>query len=175
MNPADCDELSEMMLRLVTATVLGGILGIDRELHRKPAGVRVLSLVCMGAAAITMMSVILMPGDPSHPGDGVLRTVQGVLSGIGFLGAGVIVRAQGRDDIHGLTTAASIWISSILGMICGVGQWRLGLCAFGLAWFIMIGGRWIEAQVILLAPPPENPVTEPPKRDPPRNDFDNPS
>ena len=58
MNPADCDELSEMMLRLVTATVLGGILGIDRELHRKPAGVRVLSLVCMGAAAITMMSVI---------------------------------------------------------------------------------------------------------------------
>ena len=122
-----------MFLRLGIATVLGAILGIDRDLHRKPAGIRVLALVSMGAAAISMVSVIVMPGDETHPGDGVLRTVQGVLSGIGFLGAGVIIRAQGKDEIHGLTTAASIWVTAILGMICGLGQWRLATCAFGLA------------------------------------------
>ena len=143
-----------MFLRLTTATLLGGILGIDRELHRKPAGVRVLAMVSMGAAAIAMASVTIVLQSDMHPGDGVLRTIQGVLSGIGFLGAGVIVRAQGKDDIHGLTTASSIWVVSILGMICGLGQWRLGLCTFGLAWLILVGGRWIEAQILRWVPPP---------------------
>jgi len=155
LNPADCNQLFEMIMRLGIATLLGGILGIDRDLHRKPAGVRVLALVSMGAAAISMVSVILMPGDETHPGDGVLRTVQGVLSGIGFLGAGVIMRAQGKDEIHGLTTAASIWVTAILGMICGLGQWRLALCAFGLAWGILLIGRWVEFHVLQLAPVPE--------------------
>ena len=88
------------------------------------------------------------------------------------LGAGVIVRAQGREDIHGLTTAASVWVSAILGMICGLGQWRLALCAFGLAWLILTGGRWVENQIIRLAPPlpPDN------TRNNSKNiDFDNPS
>ena len=156
MNPTDCDELHEMLLRLGIATLLGGILGVDRDLHRKPAGVRVLALVSMGAAAISMVSVIVMPGDETHPGDGVLRTVQGVLSGIGFLGAGVIMRAQGKDEIHGLTTAASIWVTAILGMICGLGQWRLAICAFGLAWGILLVGRWVEFQVLRMAPAPES-------------------
>ena len=172
MNPTDIDELHEMFMRLAIATCLGGILGIDRELHRKPAGVRVLALVSMASAAISLVSVVLMPGNETHPGDGVLRTVQGVLSGIGFLGAGVIVRAQGREDIHGLTTAASVWVSAILGMICGLGQWRLALCAFGLAWLILTGGRWVENQIIRLAPPlpPDN------TRNNSKNiDFDNPS
>ena len=156
MNPADCDELHEMILRLGIATLLGAILGIDRDLHRKPAGIRVLALVSMGAAAISMVSVIVMPGDETHPGDGVLRTVQGVLSGIGFLGAGVIIRAQGKDEIHGLTTAASIWVTAILGMICGLGQWRLATCAFGLASGILLVGRWVEQQVLRFAPAPES-------------------
>ena len=153
MNPADIDEIHEMIFRLGIATILGGILGIDRDLHRKPAGVRVLSLVCMGAAAISMVSVIAVSGSSLHPADGVLRTIQGVLSGIGFLGAGVIMRAQGKDEVHGLTTAASIWIAAILGMICGLGQWMLALCAFGLAWLILVGGRWVESQVLRIAPP----------------------
>ena len=159
LKPTDCNDLDEILLRLVMATLLGGILGIDRELHRKPAGVRVLSMVSMGAAAIAMVSVVIMPGDETHPGDGVLRTVQGVLSGIGFLGAGVIMRAAGKEEIHGLTTAALIWIASILGLICGLGQWVLGLCTFGLAGLILIGGRWIELKVSAIAPAPTSPLS----------------
>ena len=79
-------------------------------------------MVSTGAAAIAMVSVVIMPGDETHPVDGVLRTVQGVLSGIGFLGAGVIMRAAGKEEVHGLTTAALIWIASILGLIFGLGQ-----------------------------------------------------
>lgn len=155
MKSTDCNDLDEILLRLVMATLLGGILGIDRELHRKPAGVRVLSMVSMGSAAIAMVSVAILPGDETHPGDGVLRTVQGVLSGIGFLGAGVIMRAAGKEEIHGLTTASLIWIASILGLICGLGQWVLGLSTFGLAGCILIGGRWIELKVsqIAITPP----------------------
>jgi putative Mg2+ transporter-C (MgtC) family protein len=102
-----------------------------------------------------MVSVAILPGDETHPGDGVLRTVQGVLSGIGFLGAGVIMRAAGKEEIHGLTTASLIWIASILGLICGLGQWVLGLSTFGLAGCILIGGRWIELKVsqIAITPP----------------------
>ncbi len=160
MNPTDIDQFHEMFFRLGIATLLGGLLGIDRDLHRKPAGVRVLSLVCMGAAAISMVSVVVISGSAEHPGDGVLRTIQGVLSGIGFLGAGVIMRAQGKDEIHGLTTAASIWVAAILGMICGLGQWMLALCAFGLAWGILVGGRWVETQVLRIAPTPNHPASD---------------
>src|SRR5438132_1345609 len=99
-----------MMLRMGMATLLGGILGIDRDLHHKPAGVRVLAMVCMSTAAIVMVSVVAISGIKNPPVDGILRTVQGVLSGIGFLGAGVIMRAQGRDEVHGMTTATSIWV-----------------------------------------------------------------
>jgi putative Mg2+ transporter-C (MgtC) family protein len=155
LDPLRDHDFFEMFLRLSAATLLGGTLGIDRDLHRKPAGMRVLALVSMGGAAIAMASVIMIPGDEHHPGDGVLRTVQGVLSGIGFLGAGVILRTQGRDEIHGMTTATSIWVSSIFGMICGLGQWKLALCTFALAWLVLTCGRWVEGQVLRFAPPPD--------------------
>jgi putative Mg2+ transporter-C (MgtC) family protein len=160
LNPLDFDEIHEMLFRLGIASVLGGVLGIDRDLHRKPAGVRVLALVCMGAAAISMVSVVAITGTDKPPGDGVLRTIQGVLSGIGFLGAGVIMRAQGKDEVHGITTAASIWVAAILGMICGLGQWMLGLCAFGSAWTILVGGRWLEFQILKISPPPFQPTVD---------------
>lgn len=155
LNSSDFDEIHEMLFRLGLATVLGGVLGIDRDLHRKPAGVRVLAMVCLGSAAITMASIAAMAVPSEPPVDGVLRTVQGVLSGIGFLGAGVIMRAPGKEQVHGITTASSIWISAILGMVLGLGQWRLGLCSFGLAWVVLIGGRRIEALILKFAPLPE--------------------
>lgn len=161
LNPTDFHDIREIILRLGIATLLGGILGIDRDLHRKPAGVRVLALVAMGAGAITMVSVVAVTAaDEKTVADGVLRTVQGVLSGIGFLGAGVIMRAQGKDEVHGLTTAASIWVSAILGMICGLGQWALGFCGFALAWIILQGGRQVELMVLRFAPPPLPPAPE---------------
>ena len=154
-----------MMSRLGMATVLAGILGVDRDLHHKPAGIRVLALVSMSTAAISMASVAAITGIKNQPVDGVLRTVQGVLSEIGFLGAGVIMRAQGRDEVHGMTTAASVWVSAIIGIICGLGQWMLAVCAFILAYTILILGRWIEGQVLRLSPrlPTPSPVQADPE------------
>lgn len=155
LNLESFDNFHEMIFRLCMATVLGGVLGIDRDLHHKPAGIRVLSLVCLGSAAICIGSINAFSSVTKPPTDGVLRTIQGVLSGIGFLGGGVILRTQGRNEIHGMTTAASIWVASILGMICGMGEWLLGLCSFGLAWAVLVAGRWVEEFVLAMAPPPK--------------------
>jgi putative Mg2+ transporter-C (MgtC) family protein len=144
MNPADIDEIHEILFRLGLATLLGAILGIDRDLHRKPAGLRVLAMVGLGACGVIIASIML-----NHStSDGLLRAVQGVLTGIGFLGAGVIMHAQGKDEVHGLTTAATIWISAIVGVVCGAGQFLLAISIFAIAWFLLIGGRWIESRIV---------------------------
>ena len=160
MLTTDVDEIHEMLLRLGFAMVLGAILGIDRDMHNKPAGLRVLAMVCLGSCAIVMVSITTISTVAGAPGDGLLRTVQGVLSGIGFLGAGVIMRTQGTDQLHGITTAASIWISAILGMICGTGQWLLATCLFGFAWCILVFGRWVEFKILELSKP-KLPISDP--------------
>ena len=144
MNPSDMDQIHEILFRLGLATLLGAVLGIDRDLHRKPAGLRVLAMVGLGACGVIMASVML----EHSTSDGLLRAVQGVLTGIGFLGAGVIMHAQGKDEVHGLTTAATIWISAIVGVVCGAGQFVLAISIFAIAWFLLIGGRWIEWRII---------------------------
>lgn len=144
MNLTDIDQPHEMLFRLGLATLLGAILGIDRDLHRKPAGLRVLAMVALGACGVIMASITFA----HSTGDGLLRSVQGVLTGIGFLGAGVIMHAQGKDEVHGLTTAATIWISAIVGVICGAGQFLLAISVFGISWFLLIGGRWMEWQIL---------------------------
>ena len=163
MNPTDFDETHEILLRLGMATLFGAILGIDRDLHQKPAGLRVLAMVCMAACAITMMSAMTIAEVEHAAGDGFLRTVQGLLSGIGFLGAGVIMRAQGKEEVHGLTTATSIWVCTILGVICGVGQWLLAACVFGISWSILLGGRWLEHRILAFVPQRnEEPISKKP-------------
>ena len=144
MNPADIDEIHEILFRLGLATLLGAILGIDRDLHRKPAGLRVLAMVGLGACGVVMASTMF----EHSTSDGLLRAVQGVLTGIGFLGAGVIMHAQGKDEVHGLTTAATIWISAIVGVVCGAGQFLLAISIFSIAWFLLIGGRWLERRIV---------------------------
>ncbi len=151
MLHTNANDFHEILIRLGLSTLLGAILGIDRDMHRKPAGLRVLSMVCLGSCAIIMASITAVSSIAGPPGDGLLRTVQGVLSGIGFLGAGVIMRTQGTDQVHGITTAASIWISAILGMICGAGQWLLAACLFFFAWCILVFGRWIEFKILKLS------------------------
>jgi putative Mg2+ transporter-C (MgtC) family protein len=153
LDTLDFVELKQNLFSLGMATFLGATLGVDRDLHHKPAGIRVLALVSLGAAAIALGSAYAVSGFGNVPAEGVLRTIQGVLSGIGFLGAGVIMRAQ-KEEVHGITTAASIWLAAILGMICGMGQWMLAACAFAFAWVIMIFGRWAEMMVMRMVPPP---------------------
>ena len=121
-------DLSVIAFRLALALGVGAALGINRDLRRKPAGVRTHSLVSIGAALVVMAALAMPTATP----DTVSRIVQGLITGIGFLGAGVIIHHEAEARIEGLTTAASIWVAAALGATCGAGLWEIavgGLCA----------------------------------------------
>ena len=115
------DQIAEITIRLTIATIVGGLLGLNRDLHGKPAGIRTLGLVALGACLVTLA---VLNFDPSHPmpTDAISRVIQGVLAGVGFLGAGVIMRDD-SGHVHRLNTAASIWVTAALGLTCGLGAW----------------------------------------------------
>ena len=133
----------EIALRLGTALVLGGALGLNRELHGKPAGLRTHALVTLGAAVATLVALrspnVSMAIDPNA----ISRIVQGILTGIGFLGAGVILRDP-SGHITGLTTASTIWICAVLGIVCGLGYWLILAIALALTLFALFFGKPIE-------------------------------
>jgi putative Mg2+ transporter-C (MgtC) family protein len=129
--------LTDLVLRLVTAVLVGGLLGLNRDLHKKRAGLRTHALVTLGAA----MATIAMLGDDFANLDAVSRVLQGILTGIGFLGAGVIIR-DAEGHVSGLTTAATIWVSAVLGTLCGLGHWLLiGISSLLIVGILTVGGR----------------------------------
>src|SRR6185295_9046623 len=131
----------EPILRLLAAVIAGAGLGVDRELREKPAGLRTHALVALGSALITVLSVELVQVGPKLDAGAVSRTIQGVITGIGFLGAGVILRNQSGESVHGLTTAASIWVVASLGVACGLGQLPLAFSTLGIALLVLnLGG-----------------------------------
>jgi putative Mg2+ transporter-C (MgtC) family protein len=134
----------ETALRLGVALVLGALFGLNRELHGKPAGLRTHALVCLGAAVATL-AVLKSPGAPIADVDqnAVGRVVQGILTGVGFLGAGVILRDP-AGHVTGLTTAATIWMCAVLGIVCGLGYWFILGVAGGLTAFMLLLGRPLE-------------------------------
>lgn len=105
----------QMLLRLVVAVVLGALVGYERERKGKPAGVRTHGMVCLGAALFTVVSIygFSPSGDPT-------RVAAMIVSGIGFLGAGAVLHQ--RESVHGLTTAASLWVTAAIGLAVGVGM-----------------------------------------------------
>lgn len=122
-NDAELDNL----LRLLAATVIGMALGANRDLKGKVVGMRTLGLVCMGAtlvslAAIRTSELALHPDSMSRVVQGIL---QGVLTGVGFIGAGVVMRSEVDNHGHRLTTAATVWATAALGIACALGSWRL--------------------------------------------------
>ena len=132
------DLTLEMALRLLAATLIGASIGLNRDLHGKPTGVRTMGLVGLGSALIVLASGLV-----GGNGDAT-RAVQGIVTGIGFLGAGVIIKAATGDRIHGLTTAASIWLTAALGVTCGLGYWPLALVAAVLGLVVLIVGGPLE-------------------------------
>jgi putative Mg2+ transporter-C (MgtC) family protein len=134
----------EILLRLGVATVVGCALGLNREIHAKPAGIRTHGLVCLGSALITLTSFQIAFDGVRLEGSAVLRSVQGVIAGIGFLGGGVIMRDDSQQSVHGLTTAASIWVVACLGISCGAGLWPTTLIAVGLTLTVLIVGGHLE-------------------------------
>jgi putative Mg2+ transporter-C (MgtC) family protein len=131
----------EIVLRLGVAMLAGGLIGLDRDLHGKPVGLKTLGLVGLATAMVVLLADPL--GDPSRISDASSRVIQGILTGIGFLGAGVIVRAE-RFRIRGLTSAACTWFAACVGIACGVGQWRIVAVALAIAFALLILGRRLE-------------------------------
>jgi len=128
----------QIFLRLFIATLIGTVLGLNREIHGKPAGMRTHALVSLGAALITLISLELVTQGKQVDSAAVLRTIQGIMAGIGFLGGGVILRDDSHQSVHGLTTAASVWVVASLGIACGAGQWLTALMALGLTLAVLI-------------------------------------
>lgn len=138
-------ELSSLDIlgRLAAAALVGAIIGTDREVRNKPAGLRTHALVSLGAGLLTVVAVALSDLS-SSPGDSISRVLQGIVAGIGFLGAGAILKEEQYRDIKGLTTAASIWVVAALGVACGAGLWRASIAAVVLALLILIVGEPVE-------------------------------
>jgi putative Mg2+ transporter-C (MgtC) family protein len=110
----------EILLRILLAVVLGAIIGVQRELANKPAGLRTHILICLGAALFTVVSIFGFRDTFD-----VSRVAAGVVAGIGFLGAGVIFRSIRGDVVVGLTTAASVWATAAVGIACGSGMYLI--------------------------------------------------
>jgi putative Mg2+ transporter-C (MgtC) family protein len=132
--------IEEDALRLGAALVLGAGVGLNRELHGKPAGLRTHALVSLAAAVAALVSLQSAAGAPVEVG----RVVQGILTGVGFIGAGVILRDP-QGHVTGLTTAATLWLCAVLGMVCGLGHWAILGVALALASLVLVFGRRVES------------------------------
>ena len=134
---------TELLLRLGSATLIGLLLGLDRELTGKEAGLRTHALVALSSAMI-MVSSLMLTAQLSHPGfsPDPLRAIQGLSQAIGFIAAGVIF-VRGADVVN-MTTAANIWIVAAIGIACGAGQYRLVLVGAGLGFALLTVLRLVE-------------------------------
>jgi putative Mg2+ transporter-C (MgtC) family protein len=132
------DSIFIYILRLIAAIVAGAVVGFERELHDKPAGFRTNILICFGAALFTVMSITMVGEAYSDRA----RIAAGVVTGVGFLGAGTIVHFKG--NVLGLTTAATIWAVASVGMAFGAGEYVIGTVATVLTAAVLFGLAFAE-------------------------------
>jgi putative Mg2+ transporter-C (MgtC) family protein len=137
-------SLGDLAARLTLSAILGGVIGFNRELHNKPAGLRTHALVAVGGCLLTLMGLALAAQPPLGDGGSVSRIIQGVVAGIGFVGGGVILRDPSSKDVYGLTTAASILVVATLGCATGLGLWRAAIASAVLALLILIIGGLMD-------------------------------
>lgn len=110
-------QVARVGMRLIIAAMLGGVLGFEREQQGKSAGLRTHMLVSLGAALF-----VLVPQQAGMGDADLSRVLQGLVAGVGFLGAGTIIKGQREEDIHGLTTAAGLWLTAAIGVAAGLGR-----------------------------------------------------
>jgi putative Mg2+ transporter-C (MgtC) family protein len=113
----DVEQVTRLVVRLVLASLLGGLLGMQRERQGKAAGVRTHMLVAASSALF-----VLVPLQMGMSEDGLSRVMQGLLAGIGFLCAGAILKLEREEQVHGLTTAAGVWMTAAIGVAAGLGR-----------------------------------------------------
>jgi putative Mg2+ transporter-C (MgtC) family protein len=128
----DARQLTHVLIRLTAATILGAIVGYERERARKPAGLRTHMLVTAGTTVF-----ILACAGAGMSADGLSRVVQGLVTGIGFIGAGSILKVTDRGDVHGLTTAASVWMTAAIGVAVGLGALGVAMLSTAAAFIIL--------------------------------------
>ncbi len=143
-------DLWDIAFRLGAAALIGAALGLNRDLHGKPTGVRTLGLVGLGAA----LAVLAVSGGSIADAS---RVIQGIVTGVGFIGAGVIIRNGGRRGIHGLTTAACVWLTACAGAACAAAQWRVLIVGIPLVFVILVFGGPFEKAVHRRWPHSESP------------------
>lgn len=137
----DSNELAHVAVRLLAAVLLGAIIGLQRELAGKAAGLRTHILVALG----TTLFVLAAAGS-GMSSEGVSRVVQGISTGIGFIGAGAILKLSATREIQGLTTAAGIWMTAAIGVAVGLGGLGLALLGTMLTWSILASIGWLETR-----------------------------
>ena len=142
----DAAEVTRVMVRLLLAALLGGIVGYEREHKGKAAGLRTHMLVAMGAALF-----VLVPERGGMDIADMSRVIQGVVAGVGFLGAGAIIKRHSEEQVQGLTTAAGIWMTAAIGVACGLGREAIALLATLLAIVILV-----MLPHVVSAPPPHD-------------------
>ena len=131
---------NDIYIRIILSTILGSLIGLERELKGKPAGLITLTLVSLGATMIAILQEnILKTGD-------ITRLSAQVISGVGFIGGGAII--QTKEHVQGLTTAATLWISACLGLVIGYGQIKIALFSFVMISIVLILVKFIEEKFI---------------------------
>jgi putative Mg2+ transporter-C (MgtC) family protein len=139
---SNSEQLARVLIRLGAAAIVGAIIGLQRQRAHKPAGLRTHMLVSLGSAVF-----VLVPLELHVPIGEVGRVVQGVAVGIGFIGAGTILKRDEEGDVQGLTTAAGIWLTAAVGVAIGLGGIAIALLATLLTWFILSGVAQIERRM----------------------------
>jgi putative Mg2+ transporter-C (MgtC) family protein len=138
-------DIAEVAIRLLSATAVGAAIGFDRELRRKAAGLRTHALVGLGASLIVVVML-----RASTDGNALSRVIQGIIAGVGFLGGGAILKTAGtneQESVHGITTAASIWVVAAVGIACGTGQWIVAVLAAALTLIVLVMGGIIDRAI----------------------------
>ena len=133
-------------LRLGAAALAGGTIGINRDLADRPIGTRTLGLVALGAAVVAVASIEVtgMAENPDAMSRVVQGIIQGVMAGISFIGAGVILRNAQARTVEGLTTAATVWVTAALGMACGFGRWDVVVIGTAIALLLLVAAPWTD-------------------------------
>ncbi|OWY67476.1 hypothetical protein B7486_31500 [cyanobacterium TDX16] len=141
------DDWLSICFRLAMALVFGAILGVERQIGRKPAGLRTHMLVSLGSALLILIPLQIV-ATAEEGRDAISRVIQGIAAGVGFIGAGEILRetqVQSRiDRVRGLTSAAAIWVSAGLGIAAGCGLWQTGLVSSVLALIVLTVFKRLE-------------------------------
>jgi putative Mg2+ transporter-C (MgtC) family protein len=137
-------EELDMLAKLGLATLLGGLLGLEREMHSQPAGLRTHMVVCLGSCLVMLVSIYMWKLDPAKADPG--RIAAQVVTGIGFLGAGAIMRFG--MSVKGLTTAACLWTAAAIGLAVGAGYWKAGAAATGFTLFAIFVFDRVEKALI---------------------------